>query len=251
MEESHRINPDYLKCHQVNGVYRAKMVDWMVEVLSTFKCADQTFFLAVSLLDRYLNALSQEKKQMELHELHITGVTCMFMASKYEDVYPLLMKTVFNKIGHKKISVDAIRTKELDILRAIGFMVGASPSPMEFLEKYIEEILNDNADKEFIQIMSIYLAKMSVHHETLCVLKPSLLGVSSIFVALKICEQMRQQTILTKEIFDNLVQVSGINEQKLIETSKKLLYLAQNFEKELPGLENLKGVYIPQLNKFV
>jgi hypothetical protein len=45
----------------------------------------------------------------------------MFMASKYEDVYPLLMKTVFNKIGHSKISIEAIRLKELDILRAIGF----------------------------------------------------------------------------------------------------------------------------------
>ena len=79
------------------------MVDWIVEVLTAFKCSDQTFFVAISLLDRYLNALTQEKKQLELHELHLTGVTCMFMASKYEDVYPLLMKTVFNKIGHKKI----------------------------------------------------------------------------------------------------------------------------------------------------
>jgi hypothetical protein len=146
MEELNRINPDYLKCHQVNGVYRAKMVDWMVEVLTAFKCSDQTFFIAVNLMDRYLNALSEEKKQLELHELHITGVTCMFMASKYEDVYPLLMKTVFNKIGHKKISVDAIRAKELDILRAIGFMIGAAPTPLEFLEKYIEEILSNHSD---------------------------------------------------------------------------------------------------------
>jgi hypothetical protein len=44
---------------------------------------------------------------------------------------------------------------------------------------------------------------------------------------------------------------SGIDEKLLIETSKKLLYLAQNFEKELPGLENLKNVYIPLLNLFV
>jgi len=115
----------------------------------------------------------------------------MFMASKYEDVYPLLMKTVFNKIGHKKVSVDAIRAKELEILRALGFMVGAGPTPLEFLEKYIAEILNKNADKEFIHLMSIYLAKMSIHHENLCTQKSSLLGASSIFVALKICEQMR------------------------------------------------------------
>ena len=74
----------------------------------------------------------------------------MFMASKYEDIYPLLMKTVFNKIGHQKIPVDLIRAKELEILRVLGFKIGASPTPIEFLTKYIEQILNDNKDKEFI-----------------------------------------------------------------------------------------------------
>jgi hypothetical protein len=63
---------------------------------------------------------------------------------------------------------------------------------------------------------------------------------------------MRQQVILTKEIMEGLIQATGnVEEIELIETSKKLLYLAQNFDKELPGLDNLKNVYIPQLNKFV
>lgn len=82
--------------------------------------------------------MNSTKKVLELHELHITGITCMFMASKYQDVYPLLMRTVFNKIGHKKISVEALREKELEILRSIGFAIGSFPSSLEFLEKYIE-----------------------------------------------------------------------------------------------------------------
>lgn len=52
----------------------------------------------------------------------------MFIASKYEDVYPLLMKTVFNKIGHKKISEEDIRNKEMDILRVLGFKIGGLPT---------------------------------------------------------------------------------------------------------------------------
>lgn len=91
---------NHLKSHKINGVYRAKMVDWMVEVLSAFKCSDQTFFIAVNLMDRYFDALAKQGIILDLNELHLTGVVCMFMASKYEDVYPLLMKTVFNKIGH-------------------------------------------------------------------------------------------------------------------------------------------------------
>ena len=112
----------------------------------------------------------------------------MFMASKYEDIYPLLMKTVFNKIGHKKMSVEAIRARELDILRVLGFKIGAAPTPLEFLEKYMDEILSSHADKEFINQMAVYLAKMAVHHEHLSTKKTHLLGGSSIYVALKICE---------------------------------------------------------------
>jgi cyclin B/cyclin A len=32
--------------------------------------------------------------------LHGIGVTAMFVASKYEDIYPLKMKTVYDKIAH-------------------------------------------------------------------------------------------------------------------------------------------------------
>lgn len=100
-------------------------------------------------------------------------------------------------------------------------------------------------------LMSQYLGKMGLHHEGLCSKKPSLLGAASVYVALKICEQMRQKSILTPEIQSALVVASGLKERELIDCSKKLLYLAQNFEKELPGLKNLKAHYIPELNKFV
>jgi hypothetical protein len=99
--------------------------------------------------------------------------------------------------------------------------------------------------------MAIYLAKMALHHETLCTKPASLLGASSIYVALKICEQMRQKPLFSKAILQEILDVSSLEEKKLIECSKKLLYLAQNFDKEQPGLHNLKDIYIPLLNKFV
>lgn len=73
------------------------MVDWMVEVLTNFKCDDQTFFLSVSLLDRYFK---NSPKILEVEHLHLIGVTAMFVASKFEDIHPLKMKIVFDKIGH-------------------------------------------------------------------------------------------------------------------------------------------------------
>jgi hypothetical protein len=105
--------------------------------------------VAVNLLDRYFHTLNQcgeSQRTIELHELHISGIACMFIASKYEDIYPLLMNTVFNKIGHKKISIDAIRAREMDILRTLGFKVGALPTQLEFLERYMDEVLLKHQD---------------------------------------------------------------------------------------------------------
>lgn len=85
------------------------MIDWMVEVTNAFKCSDQTFFLAVNLMDRYFDSVSvngdsKGRKSLELNELHGTGIVSMFVASKYDDVYPLLMRTVVHKISHDKMT---------------------------------------------------------------------------------------------------------------------------------------------------
>lgn len=56
---------------------------------------------------------------------------------------------------------------------------------------------------------------------------------------------------MTKDKVYRLIETSSLAEKELMATSKSLLYLAQNFEKELPGLENLKNAYITELNKFV
>ena len=103
--ESEVCQEAFLGNHQISSEYRAKMIDWMAEVLQTFKASDQTFFLAVNIMDRYFKNC---EKQMKASDLHLVGIVSMFIASKYEDVIPLLMKTIVNKIGHNKFSQQVI-----------------------------------------------------------------------------------------------------------------------------------------------
>jgi hypothetical protein len=42
-----------LRRHNITPSLRAKMVDWMVEVLRVFDCSEATFFKAVSIMDLY------------------------------------------------------------------------------------------------------------------------------------------------------------------------------------------------------
>ena len=204
------------------------MVDWMIEVLTNFKCDDLTFFIAISLLDRYYKGCSQV---LQVNDLHLVGVTSMFLASKYEDIFPLKMKTVFEKIGHGKLEIATIKKLELDIMKVINYRIHA-PTVLDFLKAYLVGVLGiqiesrtetrrkeeailrhkgieteskqsevsgsnqgpeiqvtEKMSEEFlIEKMTIYLAKMSMHDLELSSRRPSLLAVGSIYVALKICE---------------------------------------------------------------
>ena len=203
------------------------MVDWMIEVLTNFKCDDQTFFLAVSLLDRYFKLKPETR---EVGDLHILGVTCMFMASKYEDIYPLKMRMVYEKIAHKKLSIDKIKSLELDILKVIKYKIPA-PTALDFLKVYLKEVLgighpgNTSLKKEdkdkiptnsetpeglnlLIYKMAMYLGKMSMHHYELSGKRPSLVGVGAVYVALKICEQLKKTSLITNAIVTKLVSVA-------------------------------------------
>jgi len=91
--------------------------------------------------------------------------------------------------------------------------------------------------------MSIYLAKMSMHEINLAVRNPSLLAVGAIYVALKICEQLKKKELINAQVVTRLINVSKMGEDEILDVSQKVLYLAQNFDKEFPGLENLKKTH--------
>ena len=58
---------------------------------------------------------------MEESDIHSTGITCMFIASKYEEIFPIKLRTVFNKIGHQKISMDSLKQKEALICTTLNY----------------------------------------------------------------------------------------------------------------------------------
>jgi Flp pilus assembly CpaF family ATPase len=89
-------------------------------------------------MDRYFKVKSEPR---EVSDLHMIGVTSMFISSKYEDIYPLKMKMVFEKIAHKKLSIEKIKAQEMDLLKAINYRIPA-PTSYEFLKIYLKRVLN-------------------------------------------------------------------------------------------------------------
>ncbi len=88
-----------LASHGISATLRSKMVDWMIEVLSSYKMTEETFFRSVYMMDAYLKNCSI---RLEVKDLHLIGVTAMFSAAKYEEIHPLKLNIIYDKIARKK-----------------------------------------------------------------------------------------------------------------------------------------------------
>ena len=68
---------------------RQVLVEWLVEMAHSSKAISrETVFLGVRLLDICLGRMSQLTTQ----NLQLLATTCIFMASKYEEIYPEHLK---------------------------------------------------------------------------------------------------------------------------------------------------------------
>ena len=62
---------------------RAILIDWLIDVHKKFKLRSQTLFMTVNIIDRIL-----EKVEVAKHRFQLLGITSLFIASKYEEIYP-------------------------------------------------------------------------------------------------------------------------------------------------------------------
>ena len=221
------------------------MVDWMLEVLTTFKNSDQSFFIATNLMDRYFKNMD---KPMQSSELHLTGIVTMFIASKYEDIIPLMMRTVINKIGHNKFEVRQIEEKELDILRTLEYRVGA-PTLKEFLDRYLEELSEfiPKSDKFYKTLMCI--SKMACYSYEMMQLPTSLLAAAILTFALK-SGLAPAHKLDDDELIRMIADFACRNQAEIKDASQSLIKFAKNFEVTFPNLRNLKQVYGEELRSL-
>ena len=61
---------------------RKILFDWLVDVHLKFKLTPETLYLTFNIIDRFLSKQNVPRKKLQL-----VGVTSMFIASKYEEIY--------------------------------------------------------------------------------------------------------------------------------------------------------------------
>jgi hypothetical protein len=127
LEEQHCLGDCYSHQTDISVNMRAILINWLYDVYIRFKLRIETLFLAVYLLDRYT-----QKNMLYRNRLQLIGATCLWTASKYEEVYyPEIKDMIF--ICDNAVTTEDILQAEYDLLVNIGFSIGYV-SPVVFLD---------------------------------------------------------------------------------------------------------------------
>jgi cyclin B len=196
----------------INEKMRAILVDWIVDVHARFKLLDETLFLTINLIDRYL-----ERCEIPRQKLQLVGITCMLIASKYEEIYAPEIKD-FVYVTDKAYSREEILDMEGKILAALEFKLTTTTS-YRFLERYANV---HDADERTLMLAK-YLIELSLIECRMLKYTPSNLAGSALYLACK---------ILKRSAWDEcLANTTQYSEQEIRPCAKDLCVLLQNAPK--------------------
>jgi hypothetical protein len=160
-----------LKMHSIDVNLRAKMVDWLVEVVYKFELGTITFFRAVKIMDRFLQLTNQVFASADVL---IIGVTALFIAAKLEDSFSYSLRTFVHHMGHDKFTEKQVISLEKKMLVTLAFEVDIVVS-LEFLEIIVKaydlaEPVKYAAENALVLFQLYYNTQYSPSIEAVCAL---------------------------------------------------------------------------------
>jgi len=142
----------------------------------------ETLYLSINLFDRYIQKIFSENKISE--DLNIIALTCLFIASKYEEIYPPYLKE-FLESYKNKYNKEEIFSKENDILSSLDFQI-LIISPILFLKRFCLDEKNGN--EEIMKLCfngAQFFLELCIIEPNFCQLKPSLQASICLYLSRK------------------------------------------------------------------
>ena len=116
------------------------MVDWLVEVTTSFSCEPKTYFLAIKYLDKTLLLQMLRGQVIKNEDILQLGVQSLYLASKFEDVQYIDAKLLEDKVAQHKLTFDQIIKGEKDLLSLFDYDCN-EVTHYDFLESYFAQLV--------------------------------------------------------------------------------------------------------------
>lgn len=169
------VRPNFLRNQPtITEKMRHVLVSWIMKVHEQFELLHETLFLAVSLVDRYLQA-----KPIARSKLQLVGMAALFVACKYEETsVPAISDLTYVANGaYKPVEV---RVMEESILSTLDWSLGR-PTPLHFLRRI------EGAGKVAKTSLSMakYALEICLLHQEMSPIRPSELAAAALCLAVR------------------------------------------------------------------
>ncbi len=212
---------NYMKYQSdINEKMREILFDWLIEVHKKYKLSDNTLYITGNLIDRF----TERKPELKRTKYQLLGVSALFIAGKYNDIYPPESKD-YSYITDDAYTKKEVVEMEMEILKELNYTI-TFPTQYNFLEIY-RKLLNMD-DKTYH--LSFYCIDICFINYNMIKYKPSFLAAASCLLSFRLLK-----------IYDNWEEFESITGYNINELYDCMVEITELIEKQ--KYTKLKGVY--------
>ncbi|KAJ0256519.1 Cyclin-B2-4 [Hirschfeldia incana] len=216
------VPPNYMEIQpDINERMRGILVDWLIEVHYKFELMEETLYLTINLIDRFLAVTHPVPRK----KLQLVGVTALLLACKYEEVsVPVVDDLIV--ISDKAYTRREVLDMEKLMANTLQFNF-CLPTPYVFMRRFLKAAQSDKK----VEMLSFFIIELCLVEYEMLQYVPSQLAASAIYTA--------QSTLKGFEEWSKTCEFyTGYTEEKLMDCSRKMVGLHHK-----AGTGKLTGVY--------
>ncbi|KAE9597904.1 putative cyclin [Lupinus albus] len=173
VESISRVSPNYMaQQFDVNEKMRAILIEWLIEVHDKLDLVQETLFLTINLIDRFL-----EKQTLVRKKLQLVGMVALLLACKYEEVS---VPAVGDFVGLSDNAYSRKEVLEMErlMLNTLQFNMSV-PTAYVFTRRFLKAA---EADKR-LELLAFFLIELSLLEYEMLKFSPSMQAAAAVYAA--------------------------------------------------------------------
>jgi len=203
IEDKYNFDVEISPNSEIDNRSRSTIVQWIINLHWGFDLSDETLYLAILLLDRYISIVPVSKE-----EFQPLSSVCIILASKFEDVNYITIEDLSKITG---ITSRELYLEEIKVLKTLSYKL-VIPTVFYFID-CLSRKFNVSSTK------CLHYARIALFPRVLAYLKPSLLATVCVYTA--------NQSLLSE-----LVSFTGYDEYDIVSNYCRI----KIYEKDIQNL---------------